>query len=245
MSDINSIDPVLFTTFRKGTSDDPYIEKVEQHQINNGKVLLNEIPQKQYRVEVASSDNSLWYEIDSGIPSGNQYLVDYNIGIINFDSTVNEAKTLTFNYLGIGQIFINSERIAVAQSNGSVTESLQELIDLNRNLGNVSHRREPVNTYADIATTYPLPIKGDMVEVLTGDEANRMYIWTGQSWQWFISFPFAQVMQNKADIALINTKLSGLCSIYPITVGEFQALNLTVGEAANYKAVVQRIKFYN
>jgi hypothetical protein len=244
LSDINNIDPVLFTVLRKGTSDDQYVHKVEPQQIQNGKVLLSEIPQKQYRVTVSSSDNSLWYEIDNGVPIGNQYLVDYNVGLIYFDSS-HEAQTLIFDYLGIGVCYVNSERIVVAQSNGNVTETLQELIDLNRTFGNVAHKLEPVNLFTDIATTYPLPIKGDMVEVLTGDEANRMYIWTGQTWQWFMTFPFAQVMQNKADIQTINNSLSGLCSVYPITIGEFQALSLTVGEAANYKAVVQRIQFYN
>jgi hypothetical protein len=244
LSDINNIDPVLFAVLRKGTSDDQYVHKVEPQQIKNRKVLLSEIPQKQYRVTVSSSDNSLWYEIDDGIPTGNQYLVDYNVGLIYFDPS-HEAQTLIFNYLGIGVCYVNSERIVVAQSNGNVTETLQELIDLNRTFGNVAHKLQPVNLFTDIATTYPLPIKGDMVEVLTGDEANRMYIWTGQSWQWFMTFPFAQVMQNKQDIASINTKLSGLCSIYTITAGELRSLGLTIGELKNYKRKIQRIQFYN
>lgn len=201
MENINNLDPVLYTVLRKGSGEDPYIHKIEKQQIQNGKALLSEIPQFQERVIVKSEDDDLWYEIDDGIPNENQYLVDYNTGIILFHES-NEAKTLKFDYTGIGVVYVNASRAYTSISlDGSVTETIQSLINNNRIYGNVSHKLPPVQTFEDIATTYPFPIKGDMVEVLTGEYANRMFIWTGKEWEWFLTFPFDQVEQNRQDIA--------------------------------------------
>jgi lysophospholipase L1-like esterase len=210
MSDINNDDYLLYTLFRKGTSDDPYIEKSEEQQVHNCIVRLSEIPQKQYRVSITSSDNSLWYEIDDGLPESNQYKVNYNTGSIQFSSD-NEAKTFTFNYLSVGQILINSERIKISLDQGlNVQDTLQKLIDDNRIDGNLAHRKSPVNTYNDIATTYPLPIKGDMVQTL---DTNKMWIWTGQDWYWFYTFPTQQVINLQNNVTDIYNKIGDLSQL--------------------------------
>lgn len=238
MNDTNNLDPCLFTVLRKGTDNDRFIHRVEPQQVQNGKILLSEIPQKQYRIKVSSSDGRLWYEIDNGTPKDNEYLVDYNTGLIYFSSD-HEAETLTFDYLGIGLVYVSSKRIYTDDNGNSVTETLQQLINSNRVYGNVAHKLLPVQTFEDIATTYPLPLKGDMVQVLTGEQANRMFIFTGKTWQWFLTFPFEQVEQNRQDISVLRSDLNN----YEETTNE-SLQNLKTETAEKFNQLSIRVTDY-
>lgn len=68
--------------------------------IFNGRALLTEIPNREFRVEV-TGDNKEWREIEDGELDDNYFKVDYLMGVVFFNAS-NEGKSLTFNYSGEG-----------------------------------------------------------------------------------------------------------------------------------------------
>jgi len=119
-------DPII-TRRRKGTSDDPFVNLNETHVVENGKVILTEIPDPFTKVIVTGA-NKQWYEIQSGIPNENQYIVDYKNKIVTFN-TVNNGLQLNFSYKGTGLTYVPTTMIYTKQNNGEIVETLQQLID--------------------------------------------------------------------------------------------------------------------
>lgn len=117
----------VISKLRKGDTSDPFISKVEQLTVSNGKVVLSEIPNNFERV-IVTGENITWNEITSGTPDSDSYLVDYIYGVVLFSSE-HEAKSLTFSYTGRGSSYLSSKRIYTVEENGEVTETLQTLVD--------------------------------------------------------------------------------------------------------------------
>lgn len=112
-------DPILFK------KRDVAILLEESHQVVNGKVQLQEVPDEFQRVTIITSGT--WIETDKDIDNTQKYKVDYSTGIIMLDSSQNGA-TLSFSYYGTGIILIPMQRIWSKESNGEVTETLDEKI---------------------------------------------------------------------------------------------------------------------
>ncbi|MCY8944361.1 hypothetical protein MOE04_21820, partial [Bacillus atrophaeus] len=55
-------DPTL-SQKRKGSIDDPYLTYNETLTVYNGRVLLTEVPNREYRIEI-NGDNNEWREIE-------------------------------------------------------------------------------------------------------------------------------------------------------------------------------------
>lgn len=159
---------------RKGTSEDPYKQYSEPQTIINGKAQLTEIPNRFSKVRV-SGDNKPWFEVDGGELTDTNYRVDYVNGIVHFN-TIHNNKSLIFTYLGEGVLFNPASRIWTQQHAGSVTETLEDIIQIGRNI-----YQPPVNTFADIATTYPTPEHGWTVQTIND---GRFYRWDSNANQW-------------------------------------------------------------
>ena len=115
---------------RKGTSDDPFVPIVENIVIKNNKAQLTEVPNYTQHVTIPS-----YYEVfkttynSTFILNNNEFWVDYNIGVIYFNSS-EEGKTINnVSYNGTGRILYPSDRIFLQNDNPNVIETLQDFID--------------------------------------------------------------------------------------------------------------------
>lgn len=229
MSFDNSNNPLLYTNFHQGNSNDPYVYKYEQLQVHNGQMRLSEIPQKQYRVWITNRDGSLWSEIDDGLPNSGQYQVDYNNGNIYFNTDA-EGKIFQVAYLSVGQMSISSTRVYTELDNNGVKETIQNVIDMNRLNGNLTHQLAPVNTFADIATAYPLPINGDIVQTI---DDGKVYMWKQNVWSLIRYYPIQDLFQSQ------------LISFVPLKISELESYNLKISDLIGMKTNINKIKFVN
>ena len=116
---------------RQGTPDDPYIDIQESQQIINNKAILSEIPDTFTKVQV-SGQNITWIET-TGVPSENQYQVDYNEALVLFHESKN-GLTLSFSYKGTGAHYLNIKRIFTQVSDSDeILQTLDQVVD-NANL---------------------------------------------------------------------------------------------------------------
>jgi hypothetical protein len=117
---------------RAGTPTDPYIFKSEQRKINNGIVILSEIPNYFNKVQVTGGTDLTWIETSTSVPSSkNAYTVDYlsGTGIVSFHPS-REGLTVTLNYYGTGSSLISASRVFLDKDiNGNITNTLQELVE--------------------------------------------------------------------------------------------------------------------
>ncbi|MFO1442782.1 exo-alpha-sialidase [Bacillus sp. Bva_UNVM-123] len=116
----------IITMMRKGTPDDPHAPYEETLQIGNGKVSLTEIPTRDEKVVVLGED-IMWIETDGELKQDNWFQVDYNLGVVHFKS-VHNGKSLTFKYSGKGSQYVPADRVYTKHDNGSVTETLEQII---------------------------------------------------------------------------------------------------------------------
>lgn len=129
MSVIDYNDPII-TKRRTGNSDSPFVSISEPHQIENSAVVLSEIPSELERVKVTGEDIT-WYEKTEGIPSENEFVVDYVEGIVKFHDSRNGLQ-LRFDFVGTGLHYIPISRVFTNVENGDVVETLGDIIDNGR-----------------------------------------------------------------------------------------------------------------
>src|SRR5690625_1311625 len=96
--------------YRKGTASDPFVSMDEPPQVFNGIVDLSKIPDKMSRVKVADSDGNRLFEIRLGVPSENEYLVDYPNAIVYFNGA-RDSETLSFENMSRGGKSVSSKRV--------------------------------------------------------------------------------------------------------------------------------------
>jgi hypothetical protein len=224
----NQENPLLYTNFRKGNSDDPYVYKYEQLQVHNNEIRLSEIPQLQYRTWITCNDQSLWYEVDN-TPSENQYQVDYNNGRIFFHPSA-EGIILNIAYLAVGQMDISADRVYMSLDDSGISETLTDVVNQNRINGNLTHQLSPVNTFADIATTYPLPINGDIVQTIND---GKVYMWKQNVWSLIRYYPIKDIIEEQ------------LFSFVPLKISELEGYNLKISDLIGMKTNIQKMKFVN
>jgi hypothetical protein len=195
--DISNIynDPLIGKK-RKGDSTDPYLDYDETVYIVNGKAQLTEIPNRFSKV-VVSGDNKTWFEIEDGELSDNYFKVDYVNGFVNFN-TSNNNKSLTFTYKGEGVLYNPATRVWSKQSNGEVTETLEDIIKIGRNI-----YKTPVTSFSDISTTYPTPEHGWTVQTTVD---GKFYRWddTEQAWIHAQTLNTTQLTQLSNDIGILT-----------------------------------------
>lgn len=95
----------------------------EQHQVAQNCITLNQIPDYFYKVQIDGL-----YEIEDGTPDKMQFKVNYDMGIVTFDSS-HEAEVVTINqYNGRGMWQTSAKRI-YDDTNLNLTSTTQTLQD--------------------------------------------------------------------------------------------------------------------
>jgi hypothetical protein len=161
---------------RQGTTEDPYIFRIETAQVNNGIITLLEIPDFNNDCIVKKLDGTILIEVTTETVGTNQYRVDYSTGVIYVDSILNGNK-LEISYYGKGYVSFPSSRIWIDTNTESSEKSIQQLVnDLDNSKTNWL---VAVATYTDIPTTYPTSKLGDTVQ--TTDDS-KIYRYDGSQW---------------------------------------------------------------
>jgi hypothetical protein len=170
-------DPII-TMRRKGTSDDPYLNILEEVYVENGKALLTELPYRFDRVQIMEQTGGVdgtdtldggsfmdvttiatetiiypsMYEISEGSPEDNQYIVNYSEGLITFNISQEGAKFLV-KYTGVGYRFIGANRVYYQQNlDGTITTIKQVLDSSIDTINNIQTAENNANTAANNAT---------------------------------------------------------------------------------------------
>ncbi|QSF43558.1 hypothetical protein [Paenibacillus tianjinensis] len=115
---------------RKGTDDDPYVDRTDLLPVINGLITLFELPSRAHHVQIPSL-----IEIDQEIYSNrqfleeNEFLVNYSVGAIQFHPS-KEGMSFLCNYKGRGLTMIAASRVyAMIHRNPDVVTTLQDYID--------------------------------------------------------------------------------------------------------------------
>lgn len=110
--------------WRVGDGVDPYVDKTDTQMIVNNVIILTEIPDEFAHVIVSGH-----IEIYDDEPEAGEFRVDYQTGIVTFNSIEN-GKTVTANYKGKGYILYPASRIYAWNKNDTnVEQNLQDIID--------------------------------------------------------------------------------------------------------------------
>jgi hypothetical protein len=121
------LDPIHIV-WRAGTSEDPYVDRIEYLKVVNHKIVLSEIPDSFYRVRISGMNEVNTERIDTISLAENEFHVNYSSGIIQVHEK-QEANTLNIIYKGRGFIQYPSNRIYHQDKMNDVVMSLEEIID--------------------------------------------------------------------------------------------------------------------
>lgn len=121
------LDNPIHIAWRKGTTEDPYIERVDVQKVVHQRIALLEIPDRLYRARISGMQEINHETFVERKLEDNEFYVDYSNGFIFFSPT-KEAFTMSISYRGKGFILYPATRIITENSEG-VTQTLQSLID--------------------------------------------------------------------------------------------------------------------
>lgn len=131
-SDYSYLNPIHIV-WRKGTEDDPYIDRVEYLKVSKQKIVLSEIPDKFTRVKISGMVEINYDEPLKKVIHQNQFSVNYSTGVIQFHSFL-EAKSVNVIYKGRGFIQYPSSRIYHQDEFNNVVESLEDIINNSKSI---------------------------------------------------------------------------------------------------------------
>ena len=117
----------IHIVWRKGTPNDPFIDRLDITRVVNQRVTLLEIPDELYRVRIAGLFEINYEHFIKNSLAENEFYCDYTTGFIFFNS-VKEAETISILYKGRGVILYPSNRILHYDGTDS-TETLHEVIE--------------------------------------------------------------------------------------------------------------------
>lgn len=189
-----NVDPVYLFK-RKGDESDPFLFLKETITVVNGKVTLQEIPDFNQKVTVKTSADALLTETTNETLLTNEYRVDYSTGLVYFHSS-QEYQPLKFEYYGMGRLNFPASRIVVDSNENPSDKTLQDVVsDLEKSKTNWL---TAVNTYANIATTYPSPSQGDTVQTL---DDSKIYRYEDGQWMFTQQYSASALtdVQNKIE----------------------------------------------
>jgi hypothetical protein len=125
-------DPIL-SKRRKGTHDDPFFNIQETLQVNKGKVILTEIPNRFNKVKVVDAQNKTFFEVEDGELKDNLFKVDYTQGVVFFSPSKNEAY-LTLTYLGEGVHYFPDDRVYHETGDDEIVTVRDKFADVDREI---------------------------------------------------------------------------------------------------------------
>jgi hypothetical protein len=118
---------------RKGTYDDPFKSFKITLPIINSKVTLPEIPNRFEKVKVTGYTSPL-YEVEDGELIENTFKVDYENGVVFFN-TIHNNTNLTFSFLGEGRHFFPADGIWVTKDiNGNIQTATDKFNEIDSNI---------------------------------------------------------------------------------------------------------------
>lgn len=126
-SDSQYLDPIHIV-WRDGSTSDPYVEKTEYLKVVNQTIVLNEIPDKVFRVRIQGLVEVNADSIKVSALVANQFSVNYATGVIQVHKDM-EGKTLNVFYKGRGFIQYPSDRIYHQDKFNNVILTLNDIID--------------------------------------------------------------------------------------------------------------------
>lgn len=140
---------------RKGTVDDSFVEIEETLQVVNSKVTLSEVVDELNGITVMTTDGlTSLTEIKSGTPTTDQFLCDYNQGLVHFHSSRNNERFI-FSYFGRGATYLSADRVYTKQQNGDeIVETLRDVLNEADSVLDLSNRLTNKGVYSSTETYY-------------------------------------------------------------------------------------------
>lgn len=117
----------IHIVWRKGTPNDPFVDRLDITRVVNQRVALLEIPDELYRVRIANMFEINYEKFIKSSISKNEFYCDYTNGFIYFHSE-KEAETISIVYKGRGVILYPSNRI-VHYDGTDGSETLYKIIE--------------------------------------------------------------------------------------------------------------------
>lgn len=117
----------IHVVWRKGTPNDPFIDRLDITRVVNQRISLLEIPDELYRVRIANMFEINYAKFIKSNLGQNEFYCDYTNGFIYFNE-YKEADTLSIIYKGRGVILYPSNRI-IHYDGTSGSETLYEIIE--------------------------------------------------------------------------------------------------------------------
>lgn len=113
--------------WRKGTPNDPFVDRLDITRVVNQRIALLEIPDELYRVRVANMFEINYEKFIKNSLGTNEFYCDYTNGFIYFHSE-KEAETVSVVYKGRGVILYPSNRI-IHYDGTDGSETLYKIIE--------------------------------------------------------------------------------------------------------------------
>jgi len=113
--------------WRKGTADDPFVDRLDITKVVNQRIALLEIPDELYRVRIANMQEINYEKFIKSNLATDEYYVDYSNGFVYFNIS-KEALTISIVYKGRGLILYPTSRI-VHSDGTNPAETLHDLIE--------------------------------------------------------------------------------------------------------------------
>lgn len=117
----------IHIVWRKGSPNDPFIDRLDIVRVVNQRVCLLEIPDEMFKVRIADMFEINYESFIKHNLSHNEFYVDYQSGFVYFHQA-KEAETLSIIYKGRGLILYPSSRI-IHYDGTAATESLHDIIE--------------------------------------------------------------------------------------------------------------------
>ncbi|MFJ7648591.1 hypothetical protein ACIQ1H_13595 [Lysinibacillus sp. NPDC097279] len=117
----------IHIVWRKGSPNDPFIDRLDIARVVNQRVYLLEIPDEMFKVRIADMLEINYEAFIKHNLSQNEFYVDYTNGFVYFHQS-KEAETLSIIYKGRGLILYPSTRIIHYDGTNAI-ESLHDIIE--------------------------------------------------------------------------------------------------------------------
>lgn len=119
--------PNVDPTYIYQRDEDEYLSLIDERTVRHGKVVLREIPLFTDKVKVTNRSGQVMTEVDKETLANNEFRVDYSVGIIFFNASLN-SQIVICEYTGTGYVSISANRIWMDNGVEDPVETLQEAL---------------------------------------------------------------------------------------------------------------------
>jgi hypothetical protein len=184
---------------------DVFVDITEDLKLLNKRVVLSEIPDTLFKVNIVGFTEKDYsgYMLGTKLQS-NEFTVDYALGVVYFSDSVTDGSNVTCTYKGTGYAKYPASRIYFQNTDGTYSDFGnigQFVVDNNKFI-----YKNPVANFSNIATTYPSPLLGWVVQVTS---TNDWYRYDGTSWVKYQNYSTSGYA-NSSDLAITNTNVTNL-----------------------------------